>query len=49
MSWDVKTADMKYHATMAKNEGVSLTKKEEKETMKHFVGIIVALFSWFRL
>ena len=28
MQWDVKSADMKYLATMAKNEGVPLTQKE---------------------
>ena len=38
MSWDVKSADMKYHATMAKNEGVPITQKRKKETIKHFVG-----------
>ena len=37
MSMDVKSADMKYHATMDKNEGVPLT-KNEKEMIKHFVG-----------
>ena len=36
-SWDVKSADMKYLATMAKNEGVLLTQKR-KSSDKHFVG-----------
>ena len=31
MAWDVKTADMKYHAAMAKTEGVPLHKKEKKQ------------------
>ena len=30
MSWDVKSADMKYLATIAKNEGVPLTKKRKR-------------------
>ena len=39
MQWDVKSADMKYLATMAKNEGVPLTQKKEKETInKAFCG-----------
>ena len=49
ISWDVKTADMKYHATMTKKKGVSLRNKEGKETIKHFVGIMFSLCSWFCL
>ena len=30
MQWDVKSADMKYLATMAKNEGVPLTQKRKR-------------------
>ena len=30
MSWDVKSADMKYLATMAINEWVLLTQKEKR-------------------
>ena len=30
MQWDVKSADMKYLATMAKNEGVPLTQKKKR-------------------
>ena len=29
MSWDVKSADMKYLATMVNNEGVSLSQKRK--------------------
>ena len=29
MQWDVKSADMKYLATMSKNEGVPLTQKRK--------------------
>ena len=47
--WDVKTADTKYHTTMAKNKGVSLRHKEGKETIKHFIGLILTLCSWFCL
>ena len=36
ISLDVKTFDMRYHATMAKNRGVSCRHKEGKETIKHF-------------
>ena len=39
----MKTVDMKYHATMAKNKGVLLRHKEGKETIKHFVGIMFSL------
>ena len=46
MSWDVKSADMKYLAMMAKNEGVSFT-KIIKRTGKAFCGIMFSLFSWF--
>ena len=31
MSWDVKSADMKYLATMAKNERVPLIQKKGKK------------------
>ena len=31
MSWDVKSADMKYLATMAINEWVPLTQKRKKK------------------
>ena len=37
MSWDVKSADMKYLETMAINEWVSLTQKEKKETINKAV------------
>ena len=30
MQWDLKSADMKYLATMAKNEGVQLTQKRKR-------------------
>ena len=30
ISWDVKLADMKYFATMAKNEAVPLTKNRKR-------------------
>ena len=30
MQWDVKSADMNYLATMAKNEGVPLTQKRKR-------------------
>ena len=30
MSWDVKSADMNYFATIAKNEGVPLTQKGKR-------------------
>ena len=30
MQWDVKSADMKYLATMTKNEGVPLTQKQKR-------------------
>ena len=36
ISWDVKTVDMKYHSTMAKNKGVSLRNKEGKRINKAF-------------
>ena len=38
MQWDVKSADMKYLATMAKNEGVPLTQKEKETINKAFCG-----------
>ena len=48
MSWDVKSADMKYLATMAINELVPLTQKRKKETInKAFCGIMFSLFSCF--
>ena len=31
MQWDVRSADMKCLATMAKNEGVPLTQKKKKK------------------
>ena len=31
MQWDVKSADMKYLTTMAKNKGVPLTQKKKKK------------------
>ena len=49
IAWDLKTVDMKYHATMAKNKGVSLRHSEGKETIKHFVVIMLSLCSWFCL
>ena len=49
ISRDVKIADIKYHATMAKYKGVLLRHKEGKETIKHFVGKMFALCSWFCL
>ena len=30
MQWDMKSADMKYLATVAKNEGVPLTQKRKR-------------------
>ena len=46
MSWDVKLADMKYLATMAKNEAVPLTQKRKEEMInKAFCGIKCSLFS----
>ena len=47
MSWDVKSADMKYLATMAKNEGVPMTQKEKETINKAFCGKMFSLFSWF--
>ena len=38
MQWDVKSADMKYLATMAKNEGVPLTQKRKRNNKKAFCG-----------
>ena len=39
MSWDVKLADMKYFATMAKNDAVPLTQKRKRNNKKkRFVG-----------
>ena len=49
ISWDVKTVDMKYHATIANNKGVSLRHKEGKETIKHFAGIMFSFSSRFCL
>ena len=41
MSWDVKSADMQYLATMAINECAPLTQKRKKETInKSFCGIM---------
>ena len=48
MSWDVKSADMKYLATMAKNEGVPLTQNEKETINKAFCVIKFSLFSWFQ-
>ena len=38
MQWDVNSADMKYLATMAKNEGVPLTQKKKETINKAFCG-----------
>ena len=46
ISWGVKTDDMKYHATMAKNEGLPLT-QIRKRNVKAFVSIMFAFFSCF--
>ena len=46
---DVNSADKKYLATMAKNEGVPLTKKEKETINKAFCGIMLSLFSNFQL
>ena len=46
ISWDVKTVDMKYYATMAKNKGVSLGHKVRKETINQFVGIMFFVVFW---
>ena len=35
-SWDLKTADMKYHTAMAKYKGISLRHKGGKVIIKHF-------------
>ena len=49
MQWDVKSADMKYLATMAKNESAIDTKKKEKETInKAYFEIMFSLLSWFQ-
>ena len=50
MQRDVKSADMKYLATMAKNEGVPLTQKKKKKQLytKRFVGKMFSLLSWFQ-
>ena len=37
VSQDLKTFDIKYHATMTKNKVVSLRHKEGKETTEHLV------------
>ena len=44
---DMEIADLNYHATMGKNKEVSLKHKKVKETIRHFVGIMIALCSWF--
>ena len=38
MQWDVKSADMKYLATMAKNEGVPLTQKRKRNDKRNRSG-----------
>ena len=48
MQWDVKSADMKYLATIAKNKGVPLTQKEKETINKAFCGIMFSLLTWFQ-
>ena len=49
MQRDVKSADMKYLATIAKNEGVPLTQKRKRNDKQSvFFGIMFSLLSWFQ-